>query len=68
MLSQKAKVLQVLGGRTMLNHVMTAANKISNKISVVVGFDKEGVEEEIKKIGINATLFFKKNKLVQLMR
>jgi bifunctional UDP-N-acetylglucosamine pyrophosphorylase/glucosamine-1-phosphate N-acetyltransferase len=44
MLSQKAKVLQALGGRTMLNHVMTAANKISNKISVVVGFDKEGVE------------------------
>ena len=50
MLSQKAKVLQALGGRTMLNHVLTTANKISNKISVVVGFDKEGVEEEIKKI------------------
>jgi len=47
MLSQKAKVLQALGGRTMLNHVLTTANKISNKISVVVGFDKEGVEEEI---------------------
>ena len=63
MLSQKAKVLQALGGRTMLNHVMTAANKISNKISVVVGFDKEGVEEEIKKIGINADTFLQKEQI-----
>ena len=63
MLSQKAKVLQVLGGRTMLNHVMTAANKISNKISVVVGFDKEGVEEEIKKIGINANTYLQREQI-----
>ena len=63
MLSQKAKVLQVLGGRTMLNHVMTAANKISNKISVVVGFDKGGVEEEIKKIGINANTYLQKEQI-----
>ena len=63
MLSQKAKVLQVLGGRTMLNHVLTTANKISNKISVVVGFDKEGVEEEIKKIGINASTFLQKEQI-----
>ncbi len=63
MLSEKAKVLQALGGRTMLNHVMTTANKISNKISVVVGFDKEGVEEEIKKIGINANTFLQKEQI-----
>ena len=63
MLSQKAKVLQVLGGITMLNHVITVANKISNKISVVVGFDKEGVEEEIKKIGINADTFLQKEQI-----
>ena len=63
MLSQKAKVLQALGGRTMLNHVMTAANKISNKISVVVGFDKEGVEEEIKKIGINANTYLQEEQI-----
>ncbi len=63
MLSQKAKVLQALGGRTMLNHVLTTANKISNKISVVVGFDKEGVEEEIKKIGINASTFLQKEQI-----
>lgn len=63
MLSQKAKVLQVLGGRTMLDHVMTTANKVSNKISVVVGFDKEGVEEEIKEIGINANIYLQKEQI-----
>ena len=63
MLSQKAKVLQALGGRTMLNHVLTTANKISNKISVVVGFDKERVEEEIIKIGINANTYLQKEQI-----
>ena len=63
MLSQKAKVLQALGGRTMLNHVLTTANQISNKISVVVGFDKEGVEEEIKKIGINANTYLQREQI-----
>ena len=67
MLSQKAKVLQALGGRTMLNHLLTTANKISNKISVVVGFDKEGVEEEIKKLVLMQILIFKENRLAQLM-
>ena len=63
MLSQKAKVLQVLGGRTMLDHVMTTANKVTDKISVVVGFDKEGVEEEIREIGINANIYLKKEQI-----
>ena len=63
MLSQKAKVLQVLGGRTMLNHVMTTANKVTDKISVVVGFDKEGVEEEIREIGINANIYLQKEQI-----
>ena len=63
MLSQKAKVLQTLGGRTMLNHVITTANKITDKISVVVGFDKEGVEEEIKSIGINANIYLQKEQI-----
>ncbi len=63
MLSKKAKALQALGGRTMLNHVLTTANKISSKISVVVGFDKEGVEEEIKKIGINANTYLQKEQI-----
>ena len=63
MLSQKAKVLQKLGGKTMLNHVLTTANKLTEKISVVVGFDKEGVEEEIKKIGINANIYLQKEQI-----
>ena len=63
MLSQKAKVLQTLGGITMLNHVITTANKITNKISVVVGFDKQGVEEEIKSIGINASIYLQKEQI-----
>ena len=63
MLSQKAKVLQKLGGRTMLDHIMTTAQKITNKISIVVGFDKEGVEEEIQNIGINANTYFQKEQI-----
>ena len=63
MLSKKAKVLQVLGGKTMLDHVMTTANKVTDKISVVVGFDKEGVEEEIREIGINANIYLQKEQI-----
>ena len=44
MLSQKAKVLQKLASKTMLQHILTSAKQVSDKISVVVGFDKEGVE------------------------
>ena len=63
MLSQKAKVLQKLGGKTMLNHIMTTTQKISDKISVVVGFDKEGVKKEIKRINVNANIFLQKKQI-----
>ena len=63
MLSQKAKVLQKLGGRTMLDHIITTAQKITDKISIVVGFDKEGVEEEIQNIGINANTYLQKEQI-----
>ena len=63
MLSQKAKVLQKLGGKTMLNHIMTTTQKISDKISVVVGFDKEGVKKEINRININANIFLQKKQI-----
>ena len=63
MLSQKAKVLQKLGGKTMLHHLLLKAEKISNKISVVVGFDKEGVEKEISNLSINAKTFMQKEQL-----
>jgi bifunctional UDP-N-acetylglucosamine pyrophosphorylase/glucosamine-1-phosphate N-acetyltransferase len=42
---------------------MTTANKVADKISVVVGFDKEGVEEEIREIGINANIYFQKEQI-----
>ena len=63
MLSQKAKVLQKLGGKTMLNHIMTSSQKISDKISVVIGFDKEGVKKEIKRININANIFLQEKQI-----
>ena len=60
MLSQKAKVLQKLASKTMLQHILTSANQVSDKMSVVVGFDKEGVEEEISRLSINAKTYLQK--------
>ena len=63
MLSQKAKVLQKLGGKTMLDHVLTIAKQITNKISIVIGFDKKGVEEEIGRLGVNAKTYLQKKQI-----
>ena len=63
MLSQKAKVLQKLGGKTMLHHLLLKAKQISSDISVVVGFDKEGVENEISKLSVDAKIFLQKEQL-----
>ncbi len=63
MLSQKAKVLQKLGGKTMLERVLTTAQKVADKISIVVGYDKEGVQHEIKRIGIHADIFLQKEQI-----
>ena len=63
MLSQKAKVLQKLGGKTMLHHLLLKAKQISSKISVVVGFDKDGVENEISDLLVNAKTFMQKEQL-----
>ena len=63
MLSQKAKVLQKLGGKTMLHHLLLKAKQISSKISVVVGFDKNGVENEISDLSVNAKTFMQKEQL-----
>ena len=63
MLSQKAKVLQKLGGKTMLHHLLLKAKQISNKISVVVGFDKDDVENEISNLSVNAKTFMQKEQL-----
>ena len=63
MLSQKAKVLQKLASKTMLQHILTSAKQVSDKISVVVGFDKEGVEEEISHLSINAKTYIQKKQI-----
>ena len=63
MLSQKAKVLQKLASKTMLQHILTSAKQVSDKISLVVGFDKEGVEEEISHLSINAKTYQQKKQI-----
>ena len=68
MLSQKAKVLQKLASKTMLQHILTSANQVSDKMSVVVGFDKEGVEEEISRLSINAKTYLQKKQMSGLKK
>ena len=63
MLSQKAKVLQKLAGKTMLQHLLIKANKVSDKISVVVGFNKDDVEKEISCLPIKAQTFLQKKQI-----
>ena len=46
MLSKKAKVLQTLAGKSFLEHILSSADAISDKVSIVVGFDKHAVEKE----------------------
>ena len=56
MLSKKAKVLQTLAGKSFLEHILSSADAISDKVSIVVGFDKHAVEKEavtiLKKVKI----------------
>ena len=57
MLSNKAKVLQKLAGKSLLEHILNSAEEISNKISVVVGFDKPNVENEVSKVSNKAKAY-----------
>ena len=54
MLSEKAKVLQPLGGRTMLAHIVQKANLIADQLTLVVGFDMENVKQELQNTSIEA--------------
>lgn len=54
MLSEKAKVLQPLGGRTMLAHIVQKANLTADQLTLVVGFDMENVKQELKNVSIEA--------------
>ena len=63
MLSKKAKVLQKLAGKSMLEHILSKAEEVSNKISIVVGFDKLSVEQEVSKISRKAKTYQQKNQI-----
>ena len=63
MLSKKAKVLQTLAGKSFLEHIFSSTKKISDKISVVVGFDKNDVEKEVSKLSKIAKTFEQKNQI-----
>ena len=58
MLSKKAKVLQTLAGKSFLEHILSSADAISDKVSIVVGFDKHAVEKK-------AATTFKKAKIYE---
>ena len=63
MLSKKAKVLQKLAGKSLLEHILSTAEEVSNKISIVVGFDKLSVEKEVSKISTKAKTYQQKNQI-----
>ena len=63
MLSKKAKVLQKLAGKSLLEHILSKAEEVSNKISIVVGFDKLSVEKEVSKISREAKTYQQKNQI-----
>ena len=48
MKSNKAKSLQRIGGKTMLEMICQTAGKINKKITLIVGFDKESILKESK--------------------
>ena len=53
MKSNKAKSLQRIGGKTMLEMICQTAGKISEKITLIVGFDKESILKESKKYSLD---------------
>ena len=63
MLSKKAKVLQTLAGKSFLEHILSSADAISDKVSIVVGFDKHAVEKEAVTILKKAKIFEQKEQI-----
>ena len=55
MKSNKAKVLQHIGGASMLEKICYTAGSVSSDITLVVGFDKESVLDEATKFNLNIT-------------
>ena len=63
MLSKKAKVLQILAGKSFLEHILSSADAISDKVSIVVGFDKHAVEKEAITILKKAKIYEQKDQI-----
>ena len=63
MLSKKAKVLQTLAGKSFLEHILSSADAISDKVSIVVGFDKHAVKKEAVTILKKVKIFEQKNQI-----
>ena len=55
MKSNKAKVLQRIGGTSMLEKICHTAGAVSSDMTLVVGFDKESVLEEAGNYNLNIT-------------
>ena len=53
MKSNRAKSLQRIGGKTMLEMICQTAGSISEKITLIVGFDKESIIENTNTFGID---------------
>ena len=56
MKSNRAKVLQRIGGSSMLHKICSTAAKISPKITLVVGFDKYSVIKEADEYGLEISI------------
>ena len=41
------KVMQPLAGRPMIDHVITTAGKLTNKISTIIGYKKDVLNEHL---------------------
>ena len=53
MKSNRAKSLQRIGGKTMLEMICQTAGSISEKITLIVGFDKESIIENTNTLGLD---------------
>ena len=56
MKSNRAKSLQRIGGTSMLHQICSTAGKISPKITLVVGFDKDSVIKEADEYGLEINI------------
>ena len=56
MKSNRAKSLQRIGGTSMLHQICLTAGKISPKITLVVGFDKDSVIKEADEYGLEINI------------